>query len=389
VYSLTLATFVNMTSALGLGPFLPVVAGELAVPVALLGQIPATMMLLAALLGLVLGPLADHVGYRRTMLVSLLAVVASALATGFAPNFALLLLAALVGALGRAAIGPVAQAIVTTQYPEAHARRWALSWVGIGAAGSVVLGLPLLTTIASFSHWRVAFFLLGGATLGMTTLLGRVLPGDPERPTLRPSVRRSLAAYAPLWHHRPTRWLLVANLLGCTGLYVIWTYVAVFLTERYTLGTREVGWVYLVAGGGALVGNWLAGGLLGARPRPMMIANRLLGGLALAVLLVLPVPLVVATALLGLSMFLYAPNTVLTALVLAAESPAGRATTLTVNFSTLSLGQGLGGALGGLVLVVGGWATMGLCAFALMAAAAGLVWQSRSGEVAAPAPVLL
>ncbi len=45
---LALAAFVNMTGALALGPFLPVIADELGSGVAVLGQVPALAMLLAA-----------------------------------------------------------------------------------------------------------------------------------------------------------------------------------------------------------------------------------------------------------------------------------------------------------------------------------------------------
>src|SRR5262245_32519192 len=95
VPALTLATFFNHTSAFGLGPFLPVISQELSTPVTLLGQIPAGMMILAALLGVVAGPVADHIGCRRTLVAGLLSVVVSALATGLAPTFPLLLLVTL------------------------------------------------------------------------------------------------------------------------------------------------------------------------------------------------------------------------------------------------------------------------------------------------------
>ena len=149
VPALTLATFVTMTSGLGLGPFLPVIAQELDTPVALLGQVPAAMLLLAAVLGLVIGPIADFYGYRRVLVVGLLTVVASALATGFAPSYSLLLLAALVGAGGRAAVLPVAQAFVARRFQENDARRRALSWLNMGVSSALILGLPILTTVAS------------------------------------------------------------------------------------------------------------------------------------------------------------------------------------------------------------------------------------------------
>ena len=87
VPTLTLTTFVTMTSAFGLGPFLPVIAQELDTPVSLVGQIPAGMLLLSALLGLGIGPLADYLGYRRVLVIGVLTVVASALATGFAGSY--------------------------------------------------------------------------------------------------------------------------------------------------------------------------------------------------------------------------------------------------------------------------------------------------------------
>jgi DHA1 family inner membrane transport protein len=233
---LALATSINHTSGFGLGPFLPVIAEELGTPVFLLGQIPAGTGLLAALLGLVVGPLADHFGYRGTLIVSLLCVVASAAATGLAPTFPFLLLVTLVGSVGRAAVTPVAQSIAATRYREEDARRRALSLITVGSSCAIIFGLPLLTTIASFSDWRIAYFLLGGATLGIACLLSRLLPPDSERPTGRPSLRRALTAYTPLRHHRPTLCLLGASLLGSTGLFAIWSYVAVFLTERYGLG---------------------------------------------------------------------------------------------------------------------------------------------------------
>ncbi len=92
--ALLLATFVAMLGAVAMSPFLPAMAAELGTSVALLGQVSSLTMLLAAGLGLVIGPLADGYGHRRTLLVGLLTVVASALGTGLAPTYTLLLLVA-------------------------------------------------------------------------------------------------------------------------------------------------------------------------------------------------------------------------------------------------------------------------------------------------------
>src|SRR5439155_23771184 len=106
------AAFLATLSALAVSPFLPSIAQDLHTSVALLGQIPAVMMLLAAALGLVVGPLADSLGRRRVLLVGVLAVAASSLTIALAPGYAALLVAALFGAGSRAIVVPVANAIV-------------------------------------------------------------------------------------------------------------------------------------------------------------------------------------------------------------------------------------------------------------------------------------
>src|SRR5215218_10067240 len=91
-----LAPLVGFLLATALSPFLPVIAADLRTSVALLGQITAASMLVAAALSLVVGPLADHSGHRRLLLAGTLAVVVSALGTALARTAAILLLVTLV-----------------------------------------------------------------------------------------------------------------------------------------------------------------------------------------------------------------------------------------------------------------------------------------------------
>jgi MFS family permease len=105
---LTLATFVNHINVVAWNPFLPFIAEAQGVTVALLGQVPASMMPLSAFLGLVIGPIADRCGCRRTLLVCIRIVVTSSIATGLATGLPVLVLAALLGAVSRAAVMPVA-----------------------------------------------------------------------------------------------------------------------------------------------------------------------------------------------------------------------------------------------------------------------------------------
>ena len=77
VPALTVAAFVNHLNVIAWNPFLPFIAEAHGIGIAILGQLPALLLVLSAVLGLVIGPLADSYSYRPTMVLSLLAVAAS------------------------------------------------------------------------------------------------------------------------------------------------------------------------------------------------------------------------------------------------------------------------------------------------------------------------
>jgi MFS family permease len=151
VPALTVAGFVNHLNVIAWNPFLPFIAEAHGVGVALLGQLPALLLVLSALFGLVIGPLADSYGYRPTMVLCLLAVALSSLATGLSAALPTLVLAALLGAIGRAAIMPVAQAVAAAVFINDRPRRRAVSRIQNGAPLAATFGIPLLTLVAG-SH---------------------------------------------------------------------------------------------------------------------------------------------------------------------------------------------------------------------------------------------
>src|SRR5687767_11726118 len=83
--------FVAYLNQLMLWPFYVDVARDLDIPIPLLGQTTTLAVLVSAALGLVIGPLADHVGHRRTLLFGATGVVISAFGTALAPTFLALL----------------------------------------------------------------------------------------------------------------------------------------------------------------------------------------------------------------------------------------------------------------------------------------------------------
>jgi predicted MFS family arabinose efflux permease len=73
-----------------------------------------------------------------------------------------------------------------------------------------------------------------------------------------------------------------------------------------------------------------------------------------------------------------------TVVLLVGQSPAGRATTLTLYGAAMNLGVALGASLGGLALARAGYGALGLCTLALPLVAAVLVWCGRPRPGKAP-----
>jgi predicted MFS family arabinose efflux permease len=385
VPTLTLATFVNHLNVIAWNPFLPFIAAELGITVALLGQVPALMMLLATSLGLVIGPLADHYGYRRTLFVCLLAVVTSSLTTGLAATLPLLVLAALVGAVGRAAIMPVAQAIVAAAFVDDTARRHAVSRTQSGGPLAATMGIPLLTVCATALQWRGAFLAVSGLALATALLLWRMLCQD-EAPGHGPVRLTSiLAAYQPLVRQRLSLTVIVAACLEQTGVWVMWTYYGAFYVQQHAFSTQQVGWVSLAAGLGVLLGQTAAGGRLGRQPGRLFLLGCLGAGPLIGLSLLLPLPASAAVALMAAGWLMHGLLMVSTVVLLIRQSPAGRATTLTLYASAMNLGIALGAALGGLALAWGGYVALGLCTLALPLVSATLFWGCHPGLGKAPA----
>jgi MFS transporter, DHA1 family, inner membrane transport protein len=376
VPTLTLASAVNILSARALPVFLPLVAADLGTSVAVLGQVPASMLLLAGVLALIAGPLADQYGYRPMLVVGLLTIVVSTVATGLAPTFPILLVVTLVGAVARAAVMPTAQAVVVTRISDEGARRRAISWVTAGMSAAAIIGIPFLTTIAGMSSWRMSFFVLGALAFVSALLLWPVLGRSEHRMPTPFRVAGLLAAYGPIRRHAPTRILTVSTLVANVGLWATFTYQTAFVIERYAWDIQAAGWGWLVQGFLVLFGILLMGGRLGVHAQPLLLGARVATALTLGAALVLPLPDATSLALLGLAAFLAGAGDVATTLVLTVLSPAGRATTLTLNSAAVCIGTALGSALGGLALALGSYEAVGLCSLTTLVAAGGLVWWS-------------
>jgi DHA1 family inner membrane transport protein len=377
VGSLAAAVFTSATFWLSLSPFLPILAEELNTSLGLLGQIPALLTLLAAALGAVVGPFTDRAGIRPVLLVGLIGVILASLTTGLAPAYPFLLLGAVFGALGRAAVLPVAQVAAASLLGE-QARWQAIARVTSGIPVAAIVGVPLMTSLASLLPWRLAFLGLAGLALAMALAVWLVLGPATERKLPVESSEGTPAASTFLLRQAPALGLVGATLLSFMATWTVLTYAGAFFVQRHGLGIREVGWIYTANGVALLLGTLLAGRRLGSLPpRPLIIGSRAVSGALLGLALLLQLGLVQSVALLALGVFLVGLSGATTSALLADETSTARATALALNGSAMNLGTAAGASLGGLLLVFIGYPALGWWSTLCALGAGALIWLTR------------
>jgi predicted MFS family arabinose efflux permease len=381
---LTLGVTVAILSARALAVFIPVMAVDLDTSVSAMGQVPALMLLLAGLLALVAGPLADRYGFRRMLVVGLLSVFVSAVATGFSPSFPVLLVVTLVGAVARAAVLPTAQAVVVTAFADEDARRRGIGWVTTGLSTAGLVGIPVMTSVAGLTSWRVSFFIMGAMALVAAVLLRQTLADDTRRAAGALGIRDLGDSYEPIRRHRPTALMMMATLFADTGLWGAMTYFSALLVQRHGLGIDAVGWAFLAISILTLGGNIVAQGQVGKSPRSLLIVCRLGSALGLGLAFALPLSWPVCLGIVLLASPTFSMGDVATTLVLTACSPAGRATTLTLRSAAVCIGTALGGVLGGVALAVGGYEAVGALSLVVLMLSTAVVWWSGAGREATP-----
>src|SRR5215213_6194726 len=182
VIALCVSAFLAALSFFAASPFFPQMSRDLGTTVPLLGQVTTVMILTSAGLGLVVGPLADRYGYRRPLVIGILAIAVNLAGAGLAPSYPVVLAFGVVGGLGDALVYSLPLAIAGTRF-SGDAQRQVIGWT-IGSLGvALIIGVPILTTIGEFGNWRVALLAAALIATGAAWYVAAALPADERHPS--------------------------------------------------------------------------------------------------------------------------------------------------------------------------------------------------------------
>ncbi|MDQ2723286.1 MAG: MFS transporter [Actinomycetota bacterium] len=273
-----------------------------------------------------MGVLADRV--RRVPVLSVAIVVWSLVsaASGFAGSFPMLLFTRLALGAVLATATPMVASLIGDYFPGAERAR-IYGYVLAGELVGTGAGFLVSGTVAGLVSWRVAFFVLAGAGIGLAgaihrllsepmrgaqpldlqdvAVAGRVLgqsPATPEQSRVLAQSPQSMSVWAAVRYVLSIRTnvvLIVASALTYFFFSGMRTFAVEYLAGRFGLPQPVASLVVVLVGSGSVVGVLLAPRIAERlRGRGVVSGCPLVAGAALVVVVVLTVPSLLVGSLL-------------------------------------------------------------------------------------------
>jgi predicted MFS family arabinose efflux permease len=157
-------------------PFAPALSRGLGVPLTAITSLIAVNWA-TSLLGIVVGPISDRIGYRKMMITGMALLGIGMLAGGFFPFYGVMIIALFLAGIGKVIFDPAVQAYVSERVPYQR-RGKAIGFLEISWAGSTLLGIPLIALLIDNVSWRAPFFAMGIIGILGALAVALIFPGN-------------------------------------------------------------------------------------------------------------------------------------------------------------------------------------------------------------------
>ena len=261
------AAFIYVTAELLPVGALSAIAHNLNVSVVLVGTLLSWYALVAALTTIPLVRWTAHVPRRRVLIASLACLTVSQLISALAPNFAVLAAGRVLCAVTHGLLWSVIAPIATRLVPPSHAGR-ATTSIYVGTSLALVLGSPLTAAMSLMWGWRLAVVCVTVSaaivTVAARTMLPELVLSTDQLRHVGPRSR----------HHRNRRLIIVSviTMIGVTGHFVSYTYIAVIIRDVVGVHGANVAWLLAAYGCAGVLAVPLVARPLDRRPRGAILS---------------------------------------------------------------------------------------------------------------------
>ncbi|MBC2713330.1 MAG: MFS transporter [Desulfosarcina sp.] len=334
-------------------PFAPVLSRGLGVSLSSITSLIAINQV-TSLLGALIGPLSDRLGYRKMMIAGLAMAGIGMLAAAFFPIYAVVLVALFLAGLGKSIYDPAMQAWASNRVPY-NRRALVIGLLETSWSASTLIGIPLVAILIDRYGWRSPFLVMGGLGCIGAIVLFFIIPKEPDIAHPKASPSEYLGAYSRLISNKPALGALgYAFFISAANdnLFVVY---GAWLEKGFGLGIVALGLGTSLIGVAELVGE----GLTAAISDRFGLKRAVITGLILSILSYFALPFLdmsLTTAMTGLAILFFTFEfTIVTSLSLCTEMlPGFRATMMSGFFAAAGIGRVLGALMGGAVWHAGG-----------------------------------
>lgn len=285
---------------------------------------------------------------RRMLLAGVLLLNAAGhLASVISESFPELLFARFVIAIAAAIFSPQAAAAVTL-IVQPEKRDAAVAFVFVGWSAAMVVGVPVSGLISQGLGWQSAYVLMAGLSILGALLLWATLPQKLHVKAI------TLSAWRSALKNPVIVALLLVTFLSLTGQFAIFSYLSPLLAALFSAGTVDVAFAFAVAGATGVAGNIIASRLA------VKFSAQALIVIALSLMATGAIILNFSSGFFALGLFAIAvwglgsfSSTSLQQGRLASTAPQLASATISLNTSTVYLGQAAGVTAGGFAFSAG------------------------------------
>lgn len=349
-------------------PFLMVYAAGLGVSAVTMGQL-VSLRNIMGLAAPVVGHMADRIGYRLIMRVSLLLAGIGILLLSTGGGLPILVLSMVVAGLGQGGFTPNLHSYLSSKLPYEKRSRY-LGIVEYSWALAGIIGLALIGVLIELFSWREPLYFLGGSLIASAVLLGtlpkteRSQGGDEEGgepsaqrppgpplsgpPEAKPARLRRMVDFFYLGAHWKSAWAAVlVNVFNFFAITHIMIIHGGWLETEYGLAPSKLGLVALLLGVFDWAGSILvsvAGDRIGKRRSVLIGAGGMVVFFALQPFLNLSLPLALVSLLMPRFFFEFA--TVSNFPLLSEQYPPQRGKIMSLSVAGGLLGTTIAAATG-------------------------------------------
>lgn len=383
--TLSALIFTSVTSEFLPTGLLPDIAHELKVSESQVGLLVTVFAGTVVLSAAPLAALTRNRSRKSLIIVVLLVFVLSNVLAAVAPNYAVLVVARVIGGLAHGLFWAVVGAYSAHLVPK-HQLGRAIAITGGGGTAAFVLGVPVATAIGHAVGWRLAFGIIAAIVLALTAVTARLLPAVRHGEVLATG-----EIPLPMRKDRTVPGVILIGaivIVVAFGHNLFYTYIAPFLIGPVGIDPGAVAAVLFLYGGTGAIGLVLAGTLGDRFPTKSLIgAVALVAVSVLAIALLSHVQWFVLLAIAVWGMAFGALPSMLQARMMHAASLRVRDAAAAYFTTSFNIAIGVGALVGGVLLDSWGVGSLplidvGITILGLALVIVGSLWLRRRERVA-------